>query len=148
MKMTFRWYGKDDPVKLEQIRQIPLMSGVVAAIYNVPAGEVWPREEIAILKNTVNDAGLEFEVVESVPVHESIKLGLEERDRLIGNYCENINRLGEAGVKVICYNFMPVFDWLRSDLAVKLPDGSSALSYDNSKVLSMNPLKSELSLPG
>ena len=148
MKMTFRWYGGDDPVKLEYIRQIPLMSGVVTAVYDVPAGEVWPREKIWELKKTVNDAGLEFEVVESVPVHESIKLGLKERERLIDSYCENISTLGEAGVKVICYNFMPVFDWLRSDMAVQLPDGSNALSYDNQKVLAMNPLKSELSLPG
>ncbi len=148
MKMTFRWYGTGDPVTLEKIRQIPLMSGVVSTIYDVPAGKVWPVEKIRDLKSEINKAGLEFEVVESVPVHESIKLGLEDKDDLIENYCENVRRLGRFGIKVICYNFMPVFDWLRSELEITLPDGSKALAYDNEKVLSLNPLTSELSLPG
>ena len=113
MKLTFRWYGDDDPVTLSHIRQIPQMSGIVSAIYDVPVGEVWSRESIAALKKKANDNGLAFEVVESVPVHEDIKLGNENAPRLIENYCENVRRLGEAGVKYICYNFMPVFDWLR-----------------------------------
>ena len=83
-----------------------------------------------------------------MPVHESIKLGKPEAAKLIENYCENIRRLGKAGVKVICYNFMPVFDWLRSDLEKKLPDGSNALAYENEVVLALDPAKSELSLPG
>jgi len=148
MKMTFRWYGDKDPVTLEKIRQIPMMSGIVSAVYNVPVGEVWPTETIMSLKKQINDAGLEFEVVESVPVHESIKLGNSDAGRLIDNYCENVRRLGKAGVKVICYNFMPVFDWLRSELEHPLADGSNALAYDHAKVLSMNPAESELSLPG
>lgn len=148
MKLIFRWYGQNDQVTLENIRQIPLMSGVVSAIYDVPAGAVWPMEKIHDLKTIVNDAGLEFEVVESVPVHEHIKLGLQDREQLIENYCENIRRLGSAGIKVICYNFMPVFDWLRTDLKKILPDGSHALAYDNETALSLNPLTSELSLPG
>lgn len=148
MKITFRWYGEKDPVTLEKIRQIPVMSGVVSAIYDVPVGEVWPEDRIATLKNQINNAGLEFEVVESVPVHEKIKLGTRDCERLIENYAENIRRLGRAGVKVICYNFMPVFDWLRSDLEHKLSDGSHALAYDNETVLSLNPAESELSLPG
>jgi len=148
MKMTFRWYGANDPVTLDKIRQIPCMSGVVSAVYDVSVGEVWLRDSINAVKSAANGAGLKFEVVESVPVHEAIKLGKPERDTLIKNYCENIRRLAAAGVKCICYNFMPVFDWLRSDLSKPLPDGSYALAYDNRTVLDMNPAVSDLSLPG
>lgn len=148
MKMTFRWFGTNDPVTLDKIRQIPLMSGIVSALYDVPVGDVWPMESILALKEKINNAGLEFEVVESVPVHEKIKLGTYDSDVLIENYCESVRRLGEAGVKVICYNFMPVFDWLRSELAKEMPDGSNALAYDNETVLSLNPAESDLSLPG
>ncbi len=148
MKMTFRWYGDSDPVTLDHIRQIPKMTGIVSAVYDVPAGGVWSRESIADLKKKANDKGLEFEVVESVPVPEDIKLGNEKAPQLIENYCENVRRLGEAGVKCICYNFMPVFDWLRSELEHQHPDGSNGLAYDDATVLSMNPLTSELSLPG
>ena len=148
MKMTFRWYGNDDPVTLDHIRQIPMMTGIVSAVYDVPAGGIWSEESIAKLKKQANDKGLEFEVVESVPVPEDIKLGNEKAPQLIENYCENIRRLGKAGVKCICYNFMPVFDWLRSELEHQNFDGSNSLAYDESTVLSMNPLTSELSLPG
>lgn len=148
MKMTFRWYGDSDPVTLDKIRQIPKMKGIVSAIYDVPVGEVWGNDKIEALKSKANEKGLSFEVVESVPVHEDIKLGNENAKRLIENYCENIRLLGKAGVKVICYNFMPVFDWLRSELARELPDGSNALAYDDETVLSLNPIESELSLPG
>ena len=147
-RMTFRWYGENDKVTLDDIRQIPCVQGVVSAIYDVPVGEVWPEEKIARLKKLANDKGLTFEVVESVPVHEDIKLGNANAARLIENYKENVRRLGKAGVKCICYNFMPVFDWLRSNLAKELPDGSNALAYDHETVLAMNPLTSELSLPG
>lgn len=148
MKLTFRWYGDNDPVTLEKIRQIPAMSGIVSAVYDVPVGEVWSRESIAALKHKINTAGMAFEVVESVPVHEDIKLGNANAAKWTANYCENIRRLGEAGVKVICYNFMPVFDWLRSELQRPYADGSNALAYDHKTVLAMNPLMSELSLPG
>ncbi|MDD2362639.1 MAG: mannonate dehydratase [Oscillospiraceae bacterium] len=148
MKLTFRWYGEKDPVTLEKIRQIPTMNGIVSAIYDVPVGEVWSRESIAALKSMVEQAGLAFEVVESVPVHEDIKLGNANAAKWIANYCENVRRLGEAGVKVICYNFMPVFDWLRSELTREHADGSNSLAYDDETVLSMNPLTSALSLPG
>lgn len=148
MKMTFRWYGDNDPVTLEKIRQIPKMTGIVSAVYDVPAGGVWSEESIMELKKKAEDNGLEFEVVESVPVPEDIKLGNEKAPQLIENYCENVRRLGKAGVKCICYNFMPVFDWLRSELEHQHPDGSNGLAYDDATVLSMNPLTSELSLPG
>ena len=148
MKMTFRWYGDNDPVTLEKIRQIPKMTGIVSAVYDVPAGGVWSEESIMELKKKAEDNGLEFEVVESVPVPEDIKLGNEKAPKLIENYCENVRRLGKAGVKCICYNFMPVFDWLRSELEHQHPDSSNGLAYDDKTVLSMNPLTSELSLPG
>lgn len=148
MKMTFRWYGDKDPVTLEKIRQIPKMTGIVSAVYDVAPGGVWSYESIQVLKEKAQANGLEFEVVESVPVPEEIKLGSEKASELIENYCENVRRLGAAGVKCICYNFMPVFDWLRSELAHPQQDGANALAYDEATVLAMNPLTSELSLPG
>lgn len=150
MKLSFRWYGKDDKVTLEQIRQIPGMYSIVTAVYDVPVGEIWSRESIAELKQQIETAGLHFEVIESVPVHEDIKLGKPERDRYIENYCENIRRLGEAGIKCICYNFMPVFDWTRTQLDHKLPDGSTTLVYYQEQVDAVNPLSgdSDLTLPG
>lgn len=146
MKMTFRWYGDSDPVTLDHIRQIPNMSGVVTAVYSVPVGEVWPNEEIMRLKEMIESKGLEMEVIESVPVHEDIKLRRGDYQRYIDNYKENIRRLAAAGVKCICYNFMPVFDWTRSQLDRELPDGSNALVYYKEHVDKMDPTK--LALPG
>ena len=146
--MTFRWYGDNDPVTLLNIRQIPGMTGIVSAVYDTPPGEVWPQASIDALKKKAEDAGLAFEVVESVPVHEEIKLGGPDAPRLIENYCETLSRLGKAGVKVVCYNFMPVFDWLRSTLDEQHDDGSNGLSYIEEQVLHMNPLDGSLSLPG
>ena len=150
MKMSFRWYGSDDKVTLENIRQIPGMEAIVTAVYDVPVGEVWSRESIAALKKQVEDAGLLFEVIESVPVHEDIKLGKPTRERYIENYCENIRRLAEAGTRCICYNFMPVFDWTRTQLDHRLPDGSTSLVYYKEQVDAVNPLESDsdLTLPG
>ena len=113
MKLSFRWYGEDDKVTLENIRQIPGMQSIVTAVYDVPVGEVWSRESIAGLKKQVEDAGLGFDVIESIPVHEDIKLGKDTRDKYIANYCENIRRVAEAGIKCICYNFM--IHYRRSD---------------------------------
>ena len=148
MKMTFRWYGKTDPVSLEYISQIPGMTGVVTAIYDIPVGEVWPLDKIMELKEEVNEKNLEMKVIESVPVHEDIKMGLPSRDKYIENYKENIRNLAKAGVEVICYNFMPVFDWTRSNLDYKLSDGSTALVYYRDEIEKMDPRKGELSLPG
>ena len=148
MIMTFRWYGKDDPVTLDKIRQIPGMRGIVSAIYDVPVGEAWPLERILELKKEIEDKGLELSVIESVPVHEDIKMGTGDRDRYIENYCTTIRNLAKAGVDCVCYNFMPVFDWTRSDLAYELPDGSNALIFDEKTVEKMDPLTGELSLPG
>lgn len=150
MKLSFRWYGEDDKVTLENIRQIPGMHSIVTAVYDVPVGEVWSNESIAKLKKLVEDAGLAFEVIESIPVHEDIKLGKPTRDKYIENYCENIRRVAKAGIKCICYNFMPVFDWTRTQLDHILDDKSTSLVYYQSQVDQVNPLESEsdLTLPG
>lgn len=148
MKMTFRWFGQNDPVTLQNIRQIPGMYGIVTALYDVPVGEAWPTESIEALKETIEAAGLRIAVIESVPVHEDIKLGRPSRDRLIENYSQTIRRLGAAGVPVICYNFMPVFDWTRSNLAHVLPDGSTTLTFEDETISRMDPVLGDLSLPG
>lgn len=146
MKMTFRWYGEKDSIPLDYIKQIQGMTGVVTAIYDVPVGEVWPKDKILRLKKIVNEHNLEMEVIESVPVHEDIKLGKPSRDRLIDNYIENIRNLGNAGVKCICYNFMPVFDWFRTNLYFKHDDGSTSLSYSEADFSKLD--KHNLRLPG
>jgi len=145
MYMTFRWYGGRDPVTLEQIRQIPLVEGIVAALYEVPAGDLWDEDRLDALKREIEAAGLRFAVVESLPVHEDIKLGRPSREALIETYAENIRRLARVGVEVICYNFMPLFDWFRTDLALPLPDGSTALSYDHTRLADIDdPFSFEL----
>ena len=148
MQMTFRWYGEDDPVTLQKIKQIPGVTGIVSAIYDIPVGEVWPLERIQKLKSTIEAEGLSLSVIESVPVHEDIKTGDGDRDRYIENYCETLRNLSKAGIDCVCYNFMPVFDWTRSDLAHELQDGSNALAYCEKTVQDMNPLTGDLSLPG
>ena len=148
MKMSFRWYGPDDPVTLQNIRQIPNMQAIVTAVYDVPVGEVWSRKSIAALKKQTEDNGLQFEVIESVPVHEDIKLGKPTRDRYIENYCENIRRLAEAGIRCICYNFMPVFDWTRTQLDKMAPDGSTSLVMYWDQMNGLDPLKDDIHLPG
>jgi mannonate dehydratase len=135
MKMTFRWFGaKDDSISLRQIRQIPGVTGVVGTIADIPAGEVWQRGRIAALKNEVNGAGLGLPIIESVNVHDAIKTGADGRDLYIENYRTTIRNLAEAGITVICYNFMPVFDWMRSDLAMRLEDGSTVSSFVQSDI--------------
>ncbi len=146
MKMTFRWYGLNDSIPLDYIRQIPGMTGVVTAVYDVAPGEVWPDESIAALKKACTDKGLEMEVIESVPVPEDIKLGRGKRDEYIEAYKANVEKLGKAGVKVICYNFMPVFDWVRTVLAKENKDGSTSLAYRDDDIKKLDPRK--LSLPG
>jgi mannonate dehydratase len=148
MKLTFRWYGEDDSITLDHIRQIPCVDGVVTAVYDTPVGTVWSEKSIKRLVNLCADKGLSCAVVESVPVHEDIKLGLPSAEAYIENYNENLRRLAKHGVKVVCYNFMPVFDWLRSELEKPLEDGSNALAYNHQAVLGMNPLSGEMTLPG
>lgn len=148
MYMTFRWYGEDDPVTLDKIRQIPRMRGIVSAIYDIEVGEVWPKKSIRNLKKLIESSGLELSVIESVPVHEDIKLGRDTRDELIENYAETIRNLGAEGINIVCYNFMPVFDWTRTNLAYDLPDGSNTLIFDEDIATKMDPVIGELSLPG
>lgn len=146
MKMTFRWYGENDPVTLDKIRQIPCISDITTAVYSVPVGQVWSQSEIDSMKAKINAKGLSMEVIESVPVHEDIKLRRGNYQTYIDNYKENIRRLAKAGVKCICYNFMPVFDWTRSRLDQPLPGGSNALVYYKEDVDKMDPTK--MALPG
>ena len=146
MKMTFRWYGPTDTIPLQYIRQIPNMSGVVTAVYDEPVGDVWGIEKIEKLKALCDAEALEMEVIESVPVHEDIKLGRPTRDKYIANYAETIRNLGKCGVKCICYNFMPVFDWLRTNLHTEAADGSNSLSYTHEELMKLDPRN--LHLPG
>ena len=148
MKMTFRWFGEhDDCIPLWQVRQIPGAPGIVGALFDVPVGEVWPVEKLQALRDRIEGAGLKFEVVESIPTHEDIKLGKPTRDRLIANFQQNIRNCAAVGVKVICYNFMPVFDWTRTEMAKVLPDGSTTLAFDAAEVAKIDPEKG-ISLPG
>ena len=124
------------------------MSGVVTSLMDLPAGALWPTERISALKEEVNAAGLEMEVIESVNVHEDIKLGLPGRDAYIDNYRETVRRLGQAGVKVICYNFMPVFDWTRTQLDKEAEDGSTSLVMYWDQLKGLDPLKDDIHLPG
>lgn len=146
MKMTFRWYGENDCIPLSYIKQIQGMTGVVTAVYDIPVGEVWPVEKLRRLRDLAAAAGLEAEVIESVPVHEDIKLGKPTRDKYIAAYAENIRACASVGVKCICYNFMPVFDWLRTDLCFRHADGSTSLAYDHAALLALDP--KDLHLPG
>jgi mannonate dehydratase len=148
MKMTFRWFGEADPIPLSHIRQIPGVTGIVSALYDVAVGEAWPRDGLDQLAQRVDDAGLHLSVIESVPVHEDIKLGRPARDRFIENYAESIRRIGEIGVRVLCYNFMPVFDWTRTDLALRLDDGSTALAYDDGELSRIDLSNGTGDLPG
>ena len=148
MRMTFRWFGAEDPVPLRHIRQIPGIRGIVSALYDVAPGEMWARDRIDELASVIDDAGLELAVIESIPVHEDIKLGKPSRDRLADNYAQSVRNIGEAGVPVLCYNFMPVFDWTRTDLEMRLEDGSTALAYDDSALTRIDLSRGTGDLPG
>jgi mannonate dehydratase len=142
MRMVFRWFGEgNDTVTLPQIKQIPGVEGIVWSLHDLPAGEEWPMDRIEEMKRLADRHGFHIEVVESVNIHEDIKLGLPTRDRYIENYKRTIEKLAKVGVKVICYNFMPVFDWIRTDLFKELEDGSTALFYEKAKVDDMDPLE-------
>lgn len=138
--MTLRWYGPGfDSVTLEQIRQIPGVHGVITTLYDVPAGEEWTRDRIKNLKSIVEKAGLKIAGIESVNVHDAIKIGNPDRDKYIENYVKSLAALGEEDIHMVCYNFMPVFDWTRTDLAKKRPDGATVLAYDQKVVDSIDP---------
>ena len=135
MKMTFRWYGEgNDKIKLSDIKQIPGVDGIVWALHHKMPGEIWEEEEIAEVKRQLDEYGFNMDVVESVNVHDDIKIGLPTRDAYIENYKQCIRNLSKFGVKVICYNFMPIFDWTRSDLFHPVGDGSTALFYQKNMI--------------
>ncbi|MCQ2555237.1 MAG: mannonate dehydratase [Clostridia bacterium] len=137
MEMTLRWYGeKFDSVKLKDIRQIPGVGGVITTLYHTKPGEEWDENEIKEMKRTVENSGLRLSGIESVNIHDSIKVGDKDRDMYIERYINTLEKLGRNGINMVCYNFMPVFDWTRSDLAKERPDGSTVLAYDQ-KVIDM-----------
>ncbi|WP_394925765.1 mannonate dehydratase [uncultured Robinsoniella sp.] len=140
MEMTLRWYGsKHDSVTLEQIRQIPGVTGVITTLYDSVPGEAWSAQDIQAMKEEVTAAGLHVSGIESVNIHDAIKVGTSDRDKYIDNYITTLERLGEADIHLVCYNFMPVFDWTRTELARKRPDGSTVLAYNQETVDKLNP---------
>ena len=149
MEMTLRWYGsKFDTVTLKQIRQIPGVTGVITTLYDTEPGEVWSRERIRALKDEVEAAGLKIAGIESVNVHEAIKTGAADRDMYIDNYIKCLENLGEEDIHLVCYNFMPVFDWTRTELARMRPDGSTVLAYTQEAVDALDPEKMFDSIAG
>ena len=142
MQMTMRWYGsRYDTVTLEQIRQTAYVTGVISTLYDKLPGEVWEKDAILALKREIEDAGLTLSGIESVNVSDAIKTGSEDRDRDIGAYLETLKNLGEADIHMVCYNFMPVFDWTRTELARKRPDGATVLAYNQDAVDRIDPEK-------
>ena len=140
MQMTLRWYGSAfDTVTLKQIRQIPGVTGVITTLYDTMPGELWTREKIHALKEEVEAAGLKIAGIESVNIHEDIKLGKPSRDEYISNYIETLRNLGEEDIHMVCYNFMPVFDWTRTELARERADGSTVLAYTKKAVDDLVP---------
>lgn len=142
MEMTLRWYGTGyDSVTLKQIRQIPGVSGVITTLYDTLPGEIWTPERIAAMKQEVEASGLRVSGIESVNVHDAIKAGTAERDEMIDHYIQTLKNLGEADIHMVCYNFMPVFDWTRTELARQRADGSTVLAYTQKAVDALNPEK-------
>ena len=142
MEMTFRWYGSAfDSVTLKQIRQIPGLTGVITTLYDSTPGEIWTREAISAMKKEVEESGLHISGIESVNIHDSIKIGTPERDKYIDNYITTLENLGKEDIHLVCYNFMPVFDWTRSELARMRPDGSTVLAYNQDAIDQLTPEK-------
>ena len=142
MEMTFRWFGTGyDSVTLQQIRQIPGVTGVITTLYNTKPGEVWSQADIHKLKEEVEAAGLKIAGIESVNVCDAIKVGTPDRDMYIDNYIQTLENLGKEDIHLVIYNFMPVFDWTRTDLARVRPDGSTVLAYNQDIIDTIDPTK-------
>ncbi len=142
MKMTLRWFGSNaDSVTLKQIRQIPGVKGVISTLYDSIPGEAWEKEKIHALKSEIETSGLELSGIESVNVHDSIKIGTAQRDEHIQNYITTLESLGQEDIHLVCYNFMPVFDWTRTELARLRADGSTVMAYTQEAVDALNPEK-------
>lgn len=142
MEMTLRWFGTGyDSVTLQQIRQIPGVTGVITTLYNTKPGEVWSQEDIHKLKVEVESAGLKIAGIESVNVCDAIKVGTPDRDIYIDNYIKTLENLGKEGIHLVVYNFMPVFDWTRTELARVRPDGSTVLAYNQDMIDNLDPTK-------
>ena len=149
MKMTMRWYGSaHDTVTLQQIRQTRYVTGVITTLYNKRPGELWQRDEIAAMKTEVEAAGLTLSGIESVNVSDAIKTGGAERDKDIEAYIATLENLGRCGITLVCYNFMPVFDWTRTELARKRADGSTVLAYSQRAVDAIDPARMFESIAG
>lgn len=142
MEMTLRWFGTGyDSVTLQQIRQIPGVTGVITTLYNTKPGEVWSQEDIHKLKVEVESAGLKIAGIESVNVCDAIKVGTPDRDIYIDNYIKTLENLGKEDIHLVVYNFMPVFDWTRTELARVRPDGSTVLAYNQDMIDKLDPTK-------
>ncbi len=140
MKMIMRWFPEgDDSVTLSQLRQVPGLTGLCTMLPKIPVGEVWPIERITAMRDEIAGYGLEMEVIESVNIHEDIKKGLPTRDQYIDAYIKTLKNLGEAGIRCLCYNFMPVLDWARSDVSHPTAEGSQVMSYRHERMVAMNP---------
>ena len=132
MEKTWRWFGRKDRITLDMLRQIGV-EGVVTALHDVPIGEVWTVDAIRDLQGYIESFGLRWSVVESLPVSEEIKFAGPDRDRLIANYCRSLAGLASCGIHTVCYNFMPVIDWIRTELEYPMPDGTTSLFFDHVK---------------
>ena len=148
MQMTLRWFGESDPVSLHHIRQIPGVTGIVSAVSDIPVGAAWTARAVDTLAGHITGHAMHWSVVESIGIHEDIKLGLPSRDRYIDAWSESLRQVARVGVPVVCYNFMPVFDWTRTNLALQLSDGSTALAYDDDALRRVDLSNGTGELPG